>query len=207
MNRNLLLSFAAFAAMACIFSSSVAVAAPPASKSSGGKKAASALVVKDLPKLGKAVLVRAPEFDGKVKAPSHRKSDARWAQFEVEYDTTPDWIDEATFNFYVMLQEPKTKLWHFFQTSVTYLDIAKGAHGAAVYLPPSAVARYGEAKFFRVEITIDGEVVAKKDVGSEGWVEQMGQLGDRVARHSGYLQDRSKTPFGLTYVDDYEAVR
>lgn len=211
MNRHfgsIAVSFAVCAAIAYFLIAPDTYAAPAGKgAAAGGKKGGAVLVVKELPKLGKSALVRAPEIDGKIKAPSHRNTDARWAQFEVEYDTTPEWIDEATFNFSVMLQEPKSKQWHLFQTAVTYLDIAKGSHGAAVMLPPAAVARYGEIKFFHVEITIDGEAVAKKDVGAEGWVEQMDKLGDRVTRHSGYLQDRSKTPFGLTYIDDYEAVR
>lgn len=163
-----------------------------------------------LPKrLGNSVLVRTPEFDGKVRAPNRNPGNRRWAQFEVTYMTTDEWIDELTFSFYVMTQDHKTKAFHFFQTTVTYLDIAKGEHGAAVLLPPAAVARYGEPISFGVEISANGQKLGMDTVGKggPGWWTKLDAPGLKVTNHSGYLQDRSKTPFGLTYIDAYEVVR
>lgn len=178
-----------------------------------GKGAASAkavLRIKDVTKPGKPCLVASPDIDGKVKSPGRSNRNKKWAMFEVQYDTAPEWIDEATFTFYVLCQDAKTKEFHFFQTAVTYLDIAKGDHGAAVLLPPNAVARYGEPISFGVEVSVNGEKAAAQSVGQGGenwWEASLDKLGDRVKRHSGYLQDRSKTPFGVTFIDEYEAVR
>ena len=160
-------------------------------------------------RLGNSVLVRTPEFDGKVRAPNRNPGNRRWAQFEVSYVTTDEWIDELTFTFYVMTQEPKTKSFHMFQTTVTYLDIAKGEHGAAVMLPPAAVMRYGEAISFGVEISANGQKIGASNVGKGGpnWWTKLDAPGLKISNHSGYLQDRSKTPFGLTYIDAYEVVR
>ena len=129
---------------------------------------------------------------------------------EVRYETAPEWIDEAVFSFHVMCQDTKTKEYHYFQTSVTYLDIAKGDHVAAAMLPPNAVVRYGEPISFGVEISVAGEKAASASAGvggEEWWNVALDKLGDRVKRHGGYLLDRSKTPFGVTYVDEYEATR
>ena len=163
-----------------------------------------------LPKsLGKSVLVRSPDFDGKVRAPNRNPGKHYWAQFEVTYQTTDEWLDELTFSFYVMTQEHKTKAFHFFQTTVTYLDIAKGEHGAAVMLPPAAIARYGEPISFGVEISANGQKIGTDSVGvgKAGWWTKLNAPGLKITNHSGYLQDRSKTPFGLTYIDAYEVVR
>lgn len=180
--------------------------ARPAAKPAAGKMA---LRIKEMPKLGASCLVTSPEIDGRVKSPGRAVHGKKWAMLEVQYETSPEWIDEITFTFYVMSQDSKTKEYHYFQTAVSYLDVAKGAHGAAVMLPPNAVARYGEPFCFGVEIMIDGEKVAAEasGKGQVGWWASLDKLGDRIKRHSGYLQDRSKTPFGVTFIDEYEAVR
>ena len=171
-----------------------------------------ALRIKDMAKPGRASLVASPDIDGKVKSPGHisRGQGWKWALLEVKYETAPEWIDEATFTFYVLCQDAKTKEYHFFQTAVSYLDLAKGEHFAAALLPPNAVSRYGEPISYGVEITIDGEKVASQSAGIGGedwWTVSLDRLGDRVKRHSGYLKDRSQTPFGVTHIDEYEAVR
>lgn len=170
------------------------------------------LRIKDMSKPGKQALVSSPDIDGKVKSPGHisRGQNWKWAMLEVRYETAPEWIDEATFSFHVMCQDAKTKEFHYFQTSVTYIDIAKGEHVAAAMLAPSAVVRYGEPISFGVDIIIDGESVATLSAGAGGegwWSAALDKLGDRVKRHGGYLLDRSKTPFGVTHIDEYEATR
>ena len=182
----------------------------------GGSRPASsraAFRIKDLSKPGKPSLVSSPDIDGKVKSPGHisRGQGWKWSMLEVKYETAPEWIDEVTFTFYVLCQDSKTKEYHLFQTAVSYLDIAKGDHVAAVMLPPNAVVRYGEPVSFGVEVSIDGEKVAESATGAGGpgwWTTGLEKIPEaRLKRHSGYLQDRSRTPFGVTYVDEYEAVR
>ena len=209
------LAFAAGAALILFAEAASAQAARPvpgAARPAGSAKAT--LRIKDMSKPGKQSLVSSPDIDGKVKSPGHinRGQNWKWAMLEVKYETSPDWIDEVTFTFYVLCQDSKTKEYHFFQSAVSYLDIEKGDHIAAAMLPPNAVKRYGEPAFYGVEITIDGEKVAMQSSVPgqqvEGWWgASLDKLGDRVKRHSGYLKDRSQTPFGLTHVDEYEAVR
>ncbi len=201
---------AAFFLFAEAASAQVARPAPGAARPAGSAKAT--LRIKDMSKPGKQSLVSSPDVDGKVKSPGHinRGQNWKWAMLEVKYETSPDWIDEITFTFYVLCQDAKTKEFHFFQTAVSYLDVEKGEHFAAAMLPPNAVKRYGEPISYGVDITIDGESVATKALGLGGegwWSTSLDKLGDRVKRHSGYLKDRSQTPFGLTHIDEYEAVR
>ena len=169
------------------------------------------LKIKELPKFGKAALVNPPEIDGKVRSSGRKTGKRQWASFEVTYQTAPEWIDEVTVSFHVMCRAADNSL-HLFQTSVTYLDIAKGEHGACVLLPPSAVERYGEPISVGVEISITDEVVQGVKIppvnvgrGNPGWWTDLGAL--KVKNHSGYLKDRSQTPFSVVNSDEYEVVR
>ena len=195
-------------------SAQVARPAPGVARPAGAAKAT--LRIKDMSKPGKQSLVSSPDVDGKVKSPGHinRGQNWKWAMLEVKYETSPEWIDEITFTFYVLCQDTKTKEFHFFQTAVSYLDIEKGDHYAAAMLPPNAVKRYGEPIAFGVDITLNGESIDTMSSGfgnngKDPWWNSAGfnKLGDRLVRHSGYLKDRSQTPFGVTHIDEYEAVR
>ena len=192
--------------------------APGAARAAGSPKAT--LRIKDISKPGKQSLVASPDIgDNKVKSPGHlsRGQNWKWAMLEVKYETSPEWIDEVTFTFYVLCKSKDAKTgaeqYHLFQTAVSYLDIEKGDHHAAVLLPPNAVKRYGEPMAYGVDIAIAGESVDTLSSGfgkdKEAWWNSTGfnKLGDRLVRHSGYLKDRSQTPFGVTHVDEYEAVR
>lgn len=170
------------------------------------------LKLKQISKPGTACLVPTPEFDGKVKSPGRTsRQKKRWAQFEVEYITSPDWIDAVTFTFHVMSVDDE-KVFHYYNATVTYVDIAKGEHGACVMLPPSAVLRYGTPVAFGVEIELDGKTIVTESEGmgkGTPWWARLDAMESKgkIERHSGILQDRSNTPFGLTYIDEYEVVR
>ncbi len=107
------------------------------------------------------------------------------------------------------MSRDENKAFHYFTTSVSYLNIAKGEHGACVMLPPSAVARYGTPVAFGVIIECEGEVVGGNSEGLSAGLEWWNKLDDlpKLERHAGLLVDRSKTPFALTYIDEYVAVR
>lgn len=206
------LVFAAGAAV-FLFAEAASAQARPAAA------AKATLRIKDMSKPGKQSLVSSPDLDGKVKSPGHinRGQNWKWAMLEIKYETAPDWINELTITFYVLSKSKDAKTgveqFHLFQTAVSYLDIEKGEHHAAAMLPPNAVKRYGEPIAYGVDITLDGESVETLSSGfgnaKDPWWNSPGfnKLGDRLVRHSGYLKDRSQTPFGVTHVDEYEAVR
>lgn len=177
-------------------------------KAKGGNQKI-AFKLKSLSKPDKSCLVASPEFDGRVKGPGRDGGrNKRWASLEASYVSTPDWIDEITFTFHVMSQDSE-KTFHYFTTAVSYLNVAKGEHGACVMLPPSAVARFGMPCAFGVEVSIDGDVVGADSEGmgkGTPWWNKLESM-PKLKRHSGLLTDRSKTPFGMTFIDEYEAVR
>jgi hypothetical protein len=162
--------------------------------------------IRDLPKMGRASLVRSPEYQHNVRRTAGSSRRREWALLEVGYETAPEWIDELSFTFFVMTQDAQRQF-NFFEVSVTYVDIERGSHVACVVLPPAAVARFGEPTAFGVEIMAGGERVAVKSVGApDEWWKLIGDK-PNITRRPGYLVDRSKTPFAWAFMDDYEAVR
>lgn len=142
-----------------------------------------------------------------------------WAVFEVTYDTVPEWMDEVVVTYYVMSErrgaDAKQKEFSFYQTTVRYTDVPRGEHMACVVLPPGPLLRYGD-RFIgaAVEITAaDGTLLAAKDE-TQDWVPPPGDWWRKpevtesksVVKREG-LVDRSKTPFALVNIDDYEVVK
>ena len=189
------------ASLALVLVAAVAVAQQPAAG-----PARAEVRIRDVPRMGRSALVRTPEFQNNVKRTGSGVRRREWALFDVSYETAPEWVDEVGFTFHVMTQDAQRQF-NYFETSVTYIDIARGDHNACVVLPPAAVARYGEPNAFGVEVFLRGERVAVKSVGApDDWWKLIADK-PNINRRSGYLVDRSKTPFALAFIDDYEVVR
>lgn len=125
-------------------------------------------------------------------------------------------------------ENPK-EMYSLFTTTVTYTTITpKRVHYAAVCLPPSVVAVYGEPIAYSVQIKVDGiqqgdiETVFRgeasvggkslKDIaydknGPSAWWERIENLTNAVVKRDGILRDRSATPFALVGDMYYDQVK
>lgn len=234
MKNEQILQFAVCAGIAflCAAEPAWGQATRPAQKSgTGGAGGANAGEVRILrfPAAGKTAMVRTPEFSVNVNniQPRVAKRQREWALFEVRYVTSAKWTDELKFDYHVMTkgksEDGKGDAYSYFTASVRYVDIPEGDHMSCVALPPSLVERYGEPIVLTLEIVgKDGTVLASKtEVGkgmnlggkeSSWWRESsiMDSRDDagnpRIARRNGLLE-RSKTPFALINLDDYEVVQ
>jgi hypothetical protein len=125
-------------------------------------------------------------------------------------------------------ENPK-EMYSLFTTTVTYTTITpKREHYAAVCLPPSVVAVYGEPIAFSVQIKVDGVQQGKietqfrgdanvagkslKDIaydknGPSAWWERIENLTNAVVKRDGILRDRSATPFALVGDMYYDQVK
>jgi len=175
--------------------------------------------IRRMPKLNRSIQQRTPEFtqtSGRVSRGKPRE----WALFEVTYETAADWSDEISFTYYVMAERRAVdgkKEYSLYQTTVRYVDVARGEHISCVVLPPTALQRYGDPVALAVEITApDGTSLATDSVndGREGkalpveWWKAKEVLDSKsVVRRDAYLVDRSKTPFAWVNMDDYEVVK
>jgi hypothetical protein len=174
--------------------------------------------IERMPPPNKTAMIRTPEFNARVQntMPPVTRKPREWALFEVKYSTSATWTDELTFNYYVMTQGKDDKgdeIFNFYTTTVRYIDIPKGDHMSCVAIAPSQIERYGAPVSLALEIIDkEGEVADRKSESTipfpneEWWKDSTVLDNPKVKRREG-LVDRSKTPFALINIDDYEVVQ
>lgn len=169
------------------------------------------LRIRELTGNGPRGLVRTPEYTTSL---SRGKVAARaWAEVLVQFDTEPEWIDDLTFQYYVLIHDRKTKEYMFLKGIVVHPEVARGrGHLSAMYVRPSVLERHGDVVAVGVEAVIKGETVA---VANEGRLPQ-GQGGvlppdwwktTKLIPKDGYLLNRGQTPFAFVNYDDYEIAK
>lgn len=191
---------------------SVAGAAQPRLRgdvAAGGGAMTGPIRIRELTGYGKRGLVNTPEYSTSV---SRGRAVARaWAEVLVQFDSDPEWIDELSFQYYVLIHDRKTKEFMFLKGLVTHPDVVRGkGHLSAMYVRPAVLERYGEVVAVAVEAVIKGETVA---VANEGRLPQGQALPSdwwkttKLIPKDGYLLNRAQTPFALVNYDDYEVVK
>jgi len=172
----------------------------------GGGEGRSVLKVRELTGYGPRALIKSSDAGASTRAGSRE-----WAELSVLYDTDPEWLDEVTFQFYVLLRGKMTAEFTLLKGMVTYIDVARGTkHMAVAYVRPAVLARYGEIVGVAVEAKVKGEVVS---VLSEGRLGPNKPLplewwkNPNLSPRDGGILDKSKTPFALVKFDEYEALK
>ena len=142
-----------------------------------------------------------------------------WGVFDVAFASKPEWLDELTVTYSVMLfkkdadKDKGEKNFHFFRTTVSYGDIPKDReHRAGVVLLPVALQRWGVPMGFAAQFTVDGEEVCPAyhvqaglldKRANDWWSNDNIVAGPLTEVHEGYLLDRAKSPFALVEPDSY----
>jgi hypothetical protein len=187
----------------------------------GGQVGGPVVRLRRLPKLARASLLqRTPEYTTSVARSARRPRE--WAVFDIPYDTAAEWIDDLSFTLTVLTkhQTPDGKTeYGLFQSSVHYGDVPRGDHLAGFVMPGVAFLRYGDPVAMAVEATsgdggapvVDTVILPAAnipaDLQKDWWKNPKITDNASVVKHAGYLVDRSKSPFALINVDDYEAVK
>lgn len=143
----------------------------------------------------------------------------KWGAFDVTFQTTPEWIDELTVVYTVMLANPAPAKdeppMSLLRVSVSYPDVERGRdHVAGAVVQPAVLKRYGNAIGFAAQLFVDGKEVAAKGEGegrlkgvAKWWEAEKVLNSPMVVRREGLLLDRMKTPFSLVDPDNYEESR
>lgn len=147
--------------------------------------------------------VRAPQYQ--VRAGQAPRRTREWLQVRTEFQTAPEWIDEMTFTYYIILRnrrpaagEPEFRL---FRGESSYINIARTREGqSTVFLHPSTVERYGELVQVGVVVTSGGRVVAMESSPS-----REGRWWEQLTPQTGMVLNRRDTPFAMVNFDDFEA--
>ena len=212
----------------CLFVLVMAMACPvagqaPAAARPGAAPAGPPLRITKLEGIGNRAKVETPRYTTTISRGS--KPARLWHQITCYYEvgrTPVQWIEELTFRYYVLsLVKDKKKGYSYtlYKTNVQYVDIPAGSrntdHKSAVFLRPAAVLRYGEVVAIAVEILYKGNVIVEgfnvdsKSQGLDGkwWKNPKVVQSKIVTVKSGYLLDRSDSPFALINMDDYEVIK
>ncbi len=148
--------------------------------------------------------IQTPEYS--VRGPNTQSRNKDWFRVYAEYDTEPEWLDEATFTFYVVLKSsgnsdapPYTLL----KGEVTYVNIEEGRrHEADMFIHPSTLARYGDVERVAVLVNVGGRVVAmeSKPSSKARWWEQL-------SPQTTLMLNRLQTPFAMLNFDNFEMIK
>ncbi|HEY5894305.1 MAG TPA: Amuc_1102 family pilus-like protein [Chthoniobacterales bacterium] len=129
----------------------------------------------------------------------------KWMEIETMFEALPEFTEELTFRYYVQIN----KL--LFVGEVTHVNIPKGRSLYSVmYISPRSMARIMDGatvtpssmERVSVEISKQGQLLAFGPWRNEkaGWWSTMPQK-------TGFLLNKSETPFAPLYWDRYEAIR
>lgn len=150
--------------------------------------------------------VKTPDYQVKPAQPTQRMRE--WYKVELVYETEPEWMDEVSITYYVVVKakqpQPGRSAFTLFKGDVTYINIEKGRHKSDIYLHPSTLARFGDVERVAALVNTGGRLVAMDGLPSGStssrWWEQL-------APQEGYLLNRMQTPFAMINFDDYEAIK
>ena len=129
----------------------------------------------------------------------------QWLEVEVEFMAKPEWTEELTFKYYILLG---TKL---LTGEVTHINIPKGRDlNSVMYVPPRNLMRIMEGRPFTsasivnvgVQILNKGQLVAERSFKASN-----GQWWQTMQQVTGLVLNKNETPFAPLYWDRYEAIK
>jgi hypothetical protein len=150
----------------------------------------------------KSSKVRTPEYSARSDSTKGTKG-YRWLEIAVEYETTPTWIDQLDFTYYVLMKNEKDRQpLRLFRGAVAYVNVEKGRHEAVMYIHPTTLKRYGDIEATAVIMRFKGQTVAMESDPSskQRWWEQLQPV-------DGYILNRLESPFAMLDYDRYEAIK
>lgn len=202
-----------------------------ASSSANSASKAPRVILERLPKVGRASTLSAPSVPGGTIIGKCYMKDRRWIVLEAKYETLEQWTDRLVFTWHVLLDtstateadkksREKIPPYSYFSTTVSYVNIPRGAHAASVCLPPSYLERFGEPKAVGLVITNpEGEILAGTSESevpgiksrTMWWneskiMDSKDKNGEPMIERRQGLVDRSKTIWALVNPNDYEDV-
>ncbi len=153
----------------------------------------------------KLAKVETPKYEVKKNIPSVSTAtrEQNWVELSLLYKTAPEWMDEVTVTFYVLLEpkeDPSVK-YKLLTGTVSYVNVKKGAHRSVMYLHPTTLERYGEPKRCAAVLSASYKGRPMEFASEEKpWWKQL-------AGEPGLVLDRMQTPFAMLNFTDFEAIK
>jgi hypothetical protein len=131
-------------------------------------------------------------------------SNERWLEIEVEFNAAPEWTDELTLKYYILVNG------RLLTGDVTHVNIAAGLNRSVMYVLPVALARFvgnrpllpNTVQNVAVQIVQGGAV---KDESS--LARAPAQWFSNLPPVSGFVLNKNETPFAPLYWDRYAQIK
>lgn len=150
-------------------------------------------------------LITAPQFAYTGAQQYQANQRARWLEVEVEFAATPEFTDELTFKYFILLNGK------LLSGEVTHNNVAAGRNNRSVmYVAPRTLARFMANRAFipnsvqniAVQLVQQGAVKSELSQGRAPpqWFASMPQV-------AGFVLNKNETPFAPLYWDRYEQIK
>jgi hypothetical protein len=150
-------------------------------------------------------LVSTPQFtySGAQQYPTNQRD--RWLEVEVEFTAAPDFTDELTFKYFILINGK------LLTGEVTHVNVAAGRENRSVmYVSPRALARFvgnrgmtpNAIENVAIQITQKGAVKDEMSLSRapDQWYARMPAL-------TGFVLNKNETPFAPLYWDRYAEIK
>lgn len=155
-------------------------------------------------KIGKN-LIATPQFTYSGAEQFQANQRDRWLEVEVEFIATPEFTDELTFKYYILLNGK------LLTGEVTHTNVAAGRDNRSVmYVSPKTIARVlgnkpmapNAIQNIGVQIVQQGAVKSElsSDKAAPQWFAGLPQV-------AGLVLNKNETPFAPLYWDRYEQIK
>ena len=146
---------------------------------------------------------RAPDYGGSGTTLGGQGmwSNQPWMYFEVDFSSDPEWADDVTLRFYVLMQYGRQN--KMFTGEVTHVNVKKGSHHySAMFMHPSTVERYGQGKVEAVAVRLEHQgrlmdEASDKPTKARWW--------ETVTPVPGFLLKPLQTPWSVIAFTRFEA--
>ena len=150
-------------------------------------------------------LVTTPQFGytGAQQYPTNQRD--RWLEVEVEFAATPEYTDELTFKYFILVNG------RLLTGEVTHVNVAAGRENRSVmYVSPAGLARVlGKAAMTQNAVqNIGVQILQKGTVKDElSFSRAPAQWFASLQPLTGLVLNKNETPFAPLYWDRYEQIK
>lgn len=150
-------------------------------------------------------LIATPEFNYSGAGTFHANTHDRWLEVEVEFSAAPEFTDEATFKYFILING------QLLIGEVTHVNILGGKELRSVmYVPPRALAHLmgtrpltaNAIENVAVQVLQQGAVKDEQSLARARpqWFSALPQL-------TGFVLNKNETPFAPLYWDRYAQIK
>ncbi len=150
-------------------------------------------------------LVATPEYNTSSGPTVRTNARDRWLQVEVEFSATPEFTDELTAKYFILIDGK------LLTGEVTHVNVLAGKElHSVMYIPPKAIAHLlgnrpltaNSLQNVAVQLLVKGEVVSEFSLARA-----RPQWFSALPAMTGFVLNKNETPFAPLFWDHYEQIK